>query len=79
MSTPSVAVHDHGVPAGNIREEAAEADDGGDLQGVGEDGGVAGVAAALGGEGVDRAGGEVRGVRGHQVDGQNDDRLGQFL
>ena len=74
-----LAVHDHRVAAGHVGEEPAEADDGGDLQRAGEDGGVAGVAAALGGEGEDRRGREVGRVRRHQVVGEDDDRLGEFL
>ena len=74
-----LAVDDHGVAARDVGEEPAEADDGGDLQRAGEDGGVAGVAAALGGEREDRPGREVGRVRRHQVVGEDDDRLGQFL
>ena len=53
MSDAAIAVHDDLVAAGNVGEELAQADHGGDFQDAGHDGGVAGPAAGLGGEGVD--------------------------
>ena len=46
MSDPAVAVHDDHVAAGHVGRGTAQADDGGDFQGAGHDGGVAGPAAA---------------------------------
>ncbi len=70
----AIAVDDDLVAAGDVGEEPAQADDGGDFEHAGHDGGVAGPAAGLGGEGVDHLRIEDGRLARRQVVGQDDDR-----
>ena len=72
-----MAVHDDTVAAGDVGDELAQADDGGNVQNAGHDGGVAGPSAGFGGEGMDALRIEGGGLAGRQVVGEHDDRLAQ--
>ena len=65
------------IAAGNVGQELADADDGGNLQDAGHDGGVAGPTAGLGGEGVDLLRIQRGRFAGRQVVGQDHHRLAQ--
>ena len=68
----AVSVQDHGHPVARGRQQRLAADDGGDLQGLGDDGGVAGAAAEIGREAEDAAAVEAGGLRGREVAGDDD-------
>ena len=71
----AIAVDDDLVAAGDVGQEFAQADHGGNLEDAGHDGGMAGPAARLGGEGVHLVAVHRRRFAGRQIVGQDDDRL----
>ena len=75
----AVAIDDHFIAAGDVGQEAAQADDGGNFEHAGHDGGVARLAPRLGGEGVDQLRIEIGRLARRQIMGENDHRLANFL
>ena len=66
-----IAVDDDGVAGGDFAGDVAESDDGGDSHGAGDDGGVAGAAAGVGGETLDVDAVQGSGLAGQQVVGDD--------
>lgn len=79
---PLVAVDDDRFAAGDVGEEVADADDGGNAETFGDDGRVAAGSADLGDQAHDELRIEIRGFAGGEIVGEHQHRggdLGELL
>ncbi len=73
----AVAVHDHDVAAGNVSQERTDADDRGDFQSLGDDGGVAARSALLGSKAAHELAIEIRHFAGSEIMRKDQHRRGE--